>query len=229
MSSSPPPPARSKYSGHHRSRDYSVYDAVAGQVTTYESRTSAQQPPLHSAPHNTRDARLAPEEVLFRRRRAPTRYAEEDIYWANERDLPESGRHILPDSDLLKSMHCYASRLYETLSRRVGGNKVVDERSMDETALLAFGILLEEAGRATLGKNGDMVFVEGAARRRRVVRRASRSTGKQKAAAAGSDGGHEQDDDDVEEEEEELRGGQFRKRRKLATTENCEESGHPVE
>ena len=42
---------------------------------------------------------------------------------------------------------------------RKGG--FVDERSMDETALLAFGVLLEEAGRKTLGKRGDLVFVEG--------------------------------------------------------------------
>jgi hypothetical protein len=33
---------------------------------------------------------------------------------------------------------------------------------MDETALLAFGILLEEAGREALGKAGDLVFTEAA-------------------------------------------------------------------
>lgn len=32
---------------------------------------------------------------------------------------------------------------------------------MDETALLAFGILLEEAGKAVLGRRGDLVFTEG--------------------------------------------------------------------
>lgn len=31
---------------------------------------------------------------------------------------------------------------------------------MDESALLAFGILLEEAGREVLGKRGDLVFAE---------------------------------------------------------------------
>lgn len=36
----------------------------------------------------------------------------------------------------------------------------VNERSMDETALLAFGILLEEAGRDVLGRHGDLVFTE---------------------------------------------------------------------
>jgi hypothetical protein len=33
---------------------------------------------------------------------------------------------------------------------------------MDETALLAFGILLEEAGNEVLGRRGDLVFTEGA-------------------------------------------------------------------
>ncbi|CAK7231978.1 hypothetical protein SCUCBS95973_008106 [Sporothrix curviconia] len=38
--------------------------------------------------------------------------------------------------------------------------RLVDERSMDETALLAFGILLEEAGREVLGADGALVFTE---------------------------------------------------------------------
>jgi hypothetical protein len=40
------------------------------------------------------------------------------------------------------------------------GTRIVDERSMDETALLAFGILLEEASREALGARGDLVFTE---------------------------------------------------------------------
>ncbi|CAK7198516.1 hypothetical protein SEUCBS139899_001177 [Sporothrix eucalyptigena] len=40
--------------------------------------------------------------------------------------------------------------------------RLVDERSMDETALLAFGILLEEAGRAVLGADGALVLTEDA-------------------------------------------------------------------
>lgn len=32
---------------------------------------------------------------------------------------------------------------------------------MDETALLALGILLEETGREVLGRRGDLVFTEG--------------------------------------------------------------------
>ena len=133
---------------------------------------------------------------------APVRFAEKDIYHAHE-SLPDGGRDVLPDSDLLKAVHNYASHFYDALAteRRLGGpftastvasppslpphppprgedgraatgtGKVnergvsrggnIDERSMDETALLAFGILLEEVGREGLGKRGDLVFTEG--------------------------------------------------------------------
>jgi hypothetical protein len=36
-----------------------------------------------------------------------------------------------------------------------------DYCSMDETALMALGILMEEAARDTLGQTGDLVFTEG--------------------------------------------------------------------
>lgn len=85
---------------------------------------------------------------------------------AHERDLPDEGRDVLPSSDLLKALHSYASRFYDALgnddrrkARSVGGRNI-NERSMDETALLALGILLEEAGREVLGARGDMVFTE---------------------------------------------------------------------
>lgn len=66
-------------------------------------------------------------------------------------------------------MHGYAAGFYEAVAgkhERMGetgrlGGRLADERSMDETALLAFGILLEEAAREALGKNGDLVFTEG--------------------------------------------------------------------
>lgn len=125
--------------------------------------------------HSTRGATIAPNEVLFRRKDAPERYVEKDVYNAHERDLPQSGLDILPDSDLLTSVHAYSSRFYGAMERRrnqraqesggVGsgalGRRSVDEQSMDETALLAFGILLEEAGREILGRRGDLVFTEG--------------------------------------------------------------------
>lgn len=85
----------------------------------------------------------------------------------------------LPDSDLLKALHAYAARLYSCVPHRrrgregegmVGGPAAEGSvghaswRSMDETALLAFGILLEELAKAcVLGDTGtgDLVFAEG--------------------------------------------------------------------
>ena len=134
--------------------------------------------------------------MRFRRVGAPVRFAEKDIYHAHEA-LPDGGRDVLPDSDLLKAMHSYASHFYDALAaerrfggpfttpaaaallppvsrrdeggkegdRKESGRRVergnIDEKSMDETALLAFGILLEEAAREGLGKRGDLVFTEG--------------------------------------------------------------------
>lgn len=108
--------------------------------------------------------KLAPDDVLFRRKDAPERYAEHDIYRAHEWDLPNGGRGTLPQSDLLKAIHEYSSEFYGTLNRHQGtleSGRSLDECSMDETALLAFGILLEEAGREVLGRRGHLVFTEG--------------------------------------------------------------------
>lgn len=68
---------------------------------------------------------------------------------------------MLPESDLLKAIHGYASAFYNARDGGRSGGGGPDERSMDETALIAFGILLEEAGREVLGRRGDLVFTEG--------------------------------------------------------------------
>ena len=170
-----------------RRRQATVYDAVAGnwvyprslstplltppptgKVKINERFTDGKQRERSHSPiikNPTRDAPLAPDEVLFRRRAAPQRYAEHDIYFSHRHDLPQGGRGVLPDSDLLKAVHAYSSAYYAAHRRTEGGEggeggEDVDERSMDETALLAFGILLEEAGREVLGKRGDLVFTE---------------------------------------------------------------------
>lgn len=98
---------------------------------------------------------VPPEEVLFRRKGAPVRYEEDDIYWA-DRDLKEG--QTLPESDLLKAIHTYASDFY---GRSTGNRGAADFESLDETALLALGILLEEMAGHVLGDTGDLAFVEG--------------------------------------------------------------------
>ena len=168
--------------------DLSLQGRVTGRLI--KTNTSRPNPPSPSSRlrDSTGEPALAPEEVLFRRKNAPPRYAEKDIYFAGTDSLSADQR--LPDSDLLKAVHGYASGFYEAVAveqekrgktGRLGG-RLADERSMDETALLAFGILLEEAAREALGKNGDLVFTEG------VGKDGGTEDGKEKERAGGGSG-----------------------------------------
>jgi hypothetical protein len=98
---------------------------------------------------------LPPDEVIFQRREAPIRFAETDQYFSH-RHL--SSQLPLPDSDLLTAIHAYVAHYCSTMS---SGDSYKAWRSMDETALLAMGILVEEAVRDALGGTGDLAFVEG--------------------------------------------------------------------
>lgn len=78
--------------------------------------------------------------------------------------LPDSVKSILedksivgdlPDSDLLKAVHRYVAEFFEAK-----GWEGVMGRAMDESALLAIGVILEEWGRDMVGKEGGMVFAE---------------------------------------------------------------------
>ncbi|KPM37065.1 hypothetical protein AK830_g9508 [Neonectria ditissima] len=149
-------------------RQATVYDAVAGKVSYSQGLPNDDPEPLPPNPrtikYSTKGTPLAPDEVLFRRQGAPERYMEHDIYFAHEQHLPRAGQGVLPESDLLKAIHGYTSAFYSSKTRasHAGNDASVAARSMDETALLAFGILLEEAGKEVLGRRGDLVFTEGA-------------------------------------------------------------------
>ncbi|KAI7332047.1 hypothetical protein KC315_g4841 [Hortaea werneckii] len=136
-----------------KNKQATLYDAVAGRVG-YEGFLIEERPSKYRDTASTTHAAIPPEEVLFRRKNAPTRYEEDDVYSA---DRHLQAHQSLPDSDLLKAIHAYASDFYSTswLS-----NSAKDFKSMDETALLAMGILLEEAAAAGLGKTGDLALVE---------------------------------------------------------------------
>ncbi|MCJ1400696.1 hypothetical protein MMC11_003904 [Xylographa trunciseda] len=138
-----------------RQRQAALYDAVAGCVTTsgFNADNSAASRSYHVPVKNILP--LPPEEVLFKRRDAPQRYQENDFYWADQ-NLPSN--QSLPDSDLIKALHVYISEFYALATADEGQT---DFRSMDETALLALSILLEEASKGILGKRGHLVFVEG--------------------------------------------------------------------
>lgn len=136
-----------------RRRPVTVYDAVAGRAG-YEGFLTAPQPSKYrdTASHSTTS--VPPEEVLFRRKGAPVRYEEDDIYFANRHLKPDQG---LPDSDLLKTIHTYASDFYAATTADEDGEEF---RSLDETALIAMGILLEEAAKEAVGESGFLAFLE---------------------------------------------------------------------
>ena len=129
-----------------------LYDAVAGRAG-YEGFITNQSPSKHRDTVSSTTKAVPPEEVLFRRKGAPVRYEEDDMYFA-ERHLQPDQR--LPDSDLLKALHTYASDYYGTIA----GDNDADFKSLDETALLAMGILIEEAAKHALGKTGDLALAE---------------------------------------------------------------------
>ncbi|KAK4951911.1 hypothetical protein LTR10_009831 [Elasticomyces elasticus] len=129
-----------------------IYDAVAGRVG-YEGFLTDREPSKYRDRASTTSVAIPPDEVLFRRKGAPARFAEADIY---ETDRHLTTNQSLPDSDVLKTIHTYVADFYDWTY----GPDSVDTTSMDETALLAIGILLEEAAADVLGTTGDLAFAE---------------------------------------------------------------------
>ncbi|GAM89241.1 hypothetical protein ANO11243_072780 [Dothideomycetidae sp. 11243] len=140
-------------------RTATLYDAVAGRIgpESFLTRCSSSSSTAH--PRRPGSA-VYPEEALFRQRRAPIRYEETDTYFAHERLPPNQP---LPDSDLLKAIHVYVSEFY---ARNVAKPEW-SYRSLDETALLALGVLLEGLVARRVGETGDLAFLEGEEEERR--------------------------------------------------------------
>ena len=155
----------------NRRKQATLYDAVAGRVG-YEGFLGEDAPTKYRDTVSRSNIAIPPDEVLFRRRGAPVRYEEVDIYTADRHLGPQQR---LPDSDLLKTIHAYASDFYANATPD-GGKR--DFKSLDETALLAMGILLEEAAAEALGKTGDLALVEDAREEENTVDASARSGSK---------------------------------------------------
>lgn len=152
---------------------------------------------------------LAPQEVLLRRVRAPT-HAPLGYYDADE-ELPSSQR--LPDSDLLKAIHAYASDFYSMATPDKGR---CDFRSMNETALLAMGVLLEEVAVEVLGETGDMVLVEPEGLENIVPEeRITRHQIKGRVRPVATPELEAESEEEMTEQDTEEAGGRKRKRRRL--------------
>ncbi|KAH8153488.1 uncharacterized protein LAJ45_02301 [Morchella importuna] len=137
----PDPDPRSRRGTRHAT----VYDAVANRVNyegfVHSRRVHDTNGELHKRSQTAQTA----DEVLGRRRNAP----EAPIPYA------EGGGEGLPDSDLLIAVHQYVADFYGA-----HGMGAVSYRSMDETALLAVGMLLEETVKSCLGEDGDLALIE---------------------------------------------------------------------
>ncbi|KAK2074280.1 hypothetical protein P8C59_008500 [Phyllachora maydis] len=157
----------------HRERAAkSVFAAVAGHLRASAAAgpSSSSSLPATSQYYSTRDTRLAPEEALFQKTHAPQRFAEDDVYFLDDDD--DDDDHVdqavsLPDTSMADAVHSYVAHFYEAHHQRRARvaaaqphHRRLDERGLDETALLAMCVLLEEAGRARLGRKGAHVFTE---------------------------------------------------------------------
>ena len=124
-----------------RAKLTTVYDAVAGRAN-YEGFLSLPRNSRYRDRASTTLVPIPPGEVLFRREDAPERYEEDDIYTVDRRLDQKLELQRLPDSDLLKALHAYTSDFYAGIWEDAEDD---DFESLDETALLALGVLVEEA------------------------------------------------------------------------------------
>ncbi|CBX90269.1 hypothetical protein IAQ61_001759 [Plenodomus lingam] len=141
--------------GGHSTRDLrspsrrraNVYDAVAGRIAQNGFIGKSSDSKVSTQP-------LRPDEVLFKQAKAPVRYEETDYYHAH---VATAVQQQLPGGDILSAIHAYVSSLYSHNAQL--GNEPT-WKCMDETALIALGILLEETAREVLGSTGDLAFTE---------------------------------------------------------------------
>ncbi|KAF3928685.1 hypothetical protein AA313_de0201200 [Arthrobotrys entomopaga] len=116
--------------------------AASSSLLTIDGRPLS---PSHSKPASA-------DEILFHNPQDPNFILPESV---DKILRDEDVTAALPDSDLLKAIHAYAADFYAAK-----GWDTVMGRCMDESALLAMGILLEEWCKEMIGKDGDMVFLE---------------------------------------------------------------------
>ncbi|KAJ5748693.1 uncharacterized protein N7511_010389 [Penicillium nucicola] len=139
-------------------RRANLYDAIAGRVNPRGIQATQPVASYHRDTASSGARPLRPEELLLRRQNnsaGPVSDQAERRYFAHE-DLPAD--QPLPSSELLETIHAYAADFYEYATADNGQD---DHKTMDETALLAMGILIEEMSKDALGETGDLVLVEG--------------------------------------------------------------------
>lgn len=143
-------------------------------------------------------APLPPQDVLFRSKNAPPYiYEENNPYLGN---LPNDLDSKIPDSDLLKAIHAYAADYY---SRSLSEEEAeIAYNSLDGSALLALGMLLEESCAEVIGETGDLALVEGV-ESNELAPRVDKKT--ENASASPRSAGETNQDDDADIENRQQR------------------------
>lgn len=133
-------PTRAK---RQKQEDPSFYDLVAGTVRKIVENKSLYRGQLYTRPYSA-------AEYYFERKRPMTGDEDEDarLYWHREVD-----HYALPPSDVLWAVLRYTSHFFGKKGRNF-------LKFMDETALLAIGVLLEETMKESLGETGYLAFLE---------------------------------------------------------------------
>ncbi|KAJ5774160.1 hypothetical protein N7457_009056 [Penicillium paradoxum] len=138
-----------------RHRRANVYDAIAGRVNRRGVLACHLLASQYRDTTSSSARTLRPEELLYRRKDILEDSIGEKSYFAHE-TLPFD--QTLPNSELLEAIHAYAADYYQYATADNGKD---DHQTMDETALLAMGILIEEMAKEGLGETGDLALVEG--------------------------------------------------------------------
>ncbi|KAF3934116.1 hypothetical protein ABW19_dt0209501 [Dactylella cylindrospora] len=118
-----------------------VYSASSSLLTINGHPVS----PTHKIP-------AAADEILFHVYKHPKWHMPDEVDMIMRDD---NRTKEYPDSDLLKAVHAYTADFF-----RAKGWEAVGTRMLDEEALVAVGLLLEEWCREAVGKQGDLVFLE---------------------------------------------------------------------
>ncbi|KIW03398.1 uncharacterized protein PV09_05603 [Verruconis gallopava] len=123
-------------------RNPNIYDCVAGDVRGKATSRGLYRHQPFTQPYSA-------AEFFFEQLRAVFGNKNEDarLYWHRELDS-----HHPPQSDILWAIHRYASQFFAR-------DKSPSLKFMDESALLALGILVEETMKDELGETGFLAFL----------------------------------------------------------------------
>ncbi|KAJ5145278.1 hypothetical protein N7448_002670 [Penicillium atrosanguineum] len=138
-----------------------IYDVIARRVGPHGFLKKARASKYRDTTSSTQKC-IAPMDHLFKRPVHWNNKVKGEPYLKTDKLPPDNPmdrkmkypRNRFPDNDLLTAMHAYAADKYILGHER--GRKNRNFVSFNESALLAFGILIEELSRSAVGPSGDI-------------------------------------------------------------------------